>query len=177
MSSYPLRMKLVDIARGEIGTVESPANSNSGPRVRGYQLATNLGGTGWPWCAAFVCWCIREWGRFPEVRAALVAAGHPVRTDAQFEKWRPKTAAAFGFHTWAIDRDLMIFDDSGKQALHTGDIMTFDMSHIGIVITDSGKMIETVEGNTNSAGGREGGGVFQKTRRLDEARRFIRILS
>jgi hypothetical protein len=47
-------------ASKEVGVQESPPGSNSGTRVRYYQSATWLGGSGWPWCAAFVCRCWRE---------------------------------------------------------------------------------------------------------------------
>ena len=48
---------VVKVALAEVGTTEVPLGSNSGPRVRQYQASTSLGGTGWPWCAAFVEWC------------------------------------------------------------------------------------------------------------------------
>ena len=92
--NYILRKKLVDIAAAKIGTKEK--TRNSGKQIIEFQRATNLEGTGWPWCAAFMCWCIREWGKDPEVLKALN------KTPAQFEKWRPKTAAAFGFEDWAM---------------------------------------------------------------------------
>ena len=165
-----LRQRLVEIAKREVGVVEAPAHSNSGKRVKEYQSATNLGGTGWPWCAAFVCWCIREWGRDAEVLDALKL------TRAKFEAWRPKTAAAFGFHAWAAKNNLLVMDDSMENTLHTADLMTFDMSHIGIVESDRQESVFTIEGNTSANGSREGGGVFAKTRQRGEARRFIRIL-
>lgn len=170
MSTLHIRQRLVDIARKEVGVVEVPRNSNTGKRVREYQAATNLGGTGWPYCAAFVCWCVREWLKLPEVRDALKL------TVSGAEKWRPKTAAAFGFHTWAEQRGLLVMDDGFSNTLHTADIMTFDMSHCGIVEDDKGPYVYTVEGNTSSAGSRDGGGVFAKTRNRTEARKFIRML-
>lgn len=48
--------KLVAAARGELGVREDPPGSNSGSRVRQYQAATDLAGTGWPWCGAFQKW-------------------------------------------------------------------------------------------------------------------------
>ena len=45
------RAALVDLARP---TVEVPAGSNTGPRVRQMQRSADLGGTGWPWCGAAV---------------------------------------------------------------------------------------------------------------------------
>lgn len=67
-------------------------------------------------------------------------------------------------------------DDSPEHVLHTADIVTFDMSHVGIVANDEGPLIYTIEGNTDGAGSRDGGGVFAKTRQRSFARKFIRIL-
>jgi len=168
MSTLPLRLRLISTARNEVGTVES--SRNTGKRIREYQAATNLGGTSWPWCAAFVCWCIREWGKDAEVLKALG------KSPAQFEKWRPKTAAAFGFEDWARKNGLLILTDSQQNQLRTGDLIVFDMSHIGIVVNDSGTKVFTVEGNTGPSGGREGDGVWEKVRNRPEARSFIRLL-
>jgi hypothetical protein len=173
MSTLSIRQKLIDIAVREVGVREEPRNSNTGPRVREYQCATSLGGTGWPYCAAFVCWCIREWGKLPEVLDALKM------TAAQFEHWRPKTAAAYGFHEWASDHGLTMFDENtnpGAATLHTADIVTFDFSHVGIIATDSKNFMNTIEGNTDGAGSRDGGGVYLKTRERRLARKIIRFL-
>jgi hypothetical protein len=171
--SLPLRQKLIALAIAEVGVREVPRNSNCGPRVLQYQRATNLTGTGWPWCAAFVCWCIREWGRDPAVLDALKL------TPDTFAVWRPRTAAAYGFHEWAERRGLTIFDENenpGAATLHTGDIITFDASHIGLLQDDTAKTIHTIEGNTDEAGTREGGGVYAKTRPRSQLRKVIRLL-
>lgn len=174
MSTFPLRLKFIEIARKEIGTVETPPNSNKGPRVQQYQSACDLSRelkTGWKWCAAFVCWTIKEWLKDPAVREAL-----ELRSIADAEAWRPKTAAAYGFHEWAERRGLLTMDDSPEHVLHTGDIVTFDMSHIGIVTNDEGPLIYTIEGNTDKGGSNDGGGVFDKVRQRSFARKFIRML-
>lgn len=174
MSTYALRQKLIDIARKELGTVETPAGSNRGPRVQLYQSATDLAKeikTGWAWCAAFQCWIIREWLKDPGVRDAL-----KLKDAAAAEAWRPKTAAAWGFHGWAEQRGLLVMDDSPSNVLHTADIVTFDFSHVGIVVTDEGSEIHTIEGNTDTEGSRDGGGVWAKTRQRSLARKFIRLL-
>ncbi len=174
-STLILRQELISIAAHEVGTVEIPRNSNSGKRVIEYQRATNLGGTGWPYCAAFVCWCIREWLKDSAVRDALKL------TKAGAEAWRPKTAAAFGFHDWAEKNGLLVMSDNPSHVLHTADLATFDFSHIGIVRDDFDKAgisyIVTIDGNTSpESGNNEGGGVFQRTRQRSLAKKFIRML-
>lgn len=173
MSTLPIRQKLIAIARAEVGVVEQPKNSNTGKRVREYQRATNLEGTGWPYCAAFVCWCVREWGKLSEVRDALKM------TAPQFEVWRPKTAAAYGFDDWAKSKKLLVINENAQPGVHilrTADIVNYDFSHVGLVVTDVGNILKTIEGNTDEAGSREGGGVYAKTRARSLARRFIRLL-
>ena len=48
------RVALAELARA---VVETPPGSNTSERIRRYQAATSLGGTGWPWCCAFLIWC------------------------------------------------------------------------------------------------------------------------
>lgn len=173
MSTLAIRQKLIAIARAKVGTIEIPRNSNTGPSILEFQRASNLDGTGWPYCAAFVDWVILQWGKLPEVLKALNL------TPSEFERWRPKTAAAYGFHEWAENKGLQVFDENenpGQAILHTGDIVTFDFSHVGIIDTDRGNLLYTVEGNTDAAGSRDGGGVYDKIRARSLARKIIRIL-
>jgi hypothetical protein len=167
LSTLAVRHRLIDIARGEVGVREK--GNNTGPRVKEYQAATNLAGTGWFWCAAFVGWCIREWGKEP---ATLAALGFTKKQ--QFEVWRPKTAGAWAYEDWARQKGLQVLPEDAP--LRDGDIMIFDMHHIGIVVTDQDNVITTIEGNTNSAGSRDGGGVMQKQRSRSMAKCFIRLL-
>jgi hypothetical protein len=53
----------------------------------------------------------------------------------------------------------------------------FKFSHIGIAVSSPNKdgNVITVEGNTDSAGSREGGGVYLKTRNLSKIRSRIRF--
>jgi hypothetical protein len=54
--------QVLDVAESQIGTGEAPPGSNMGTRLQAYQGSTTLGGTGWPWCAAFVSWVWQEAG-------------------------------------------------------------------------------------------------------------------
>lgn len=154
-STIPLA--LVEILKGEIGVREVPRNSNRGKRVEEYQAASWLDGTGWPWCAAFICWGIRE-----------VAKQH----DLPFK--RPQTAGAWDFERWAREEGVRIFKP--RQRIWKGDIVVFTFSHIGLAIADeSNGMVTTVEGNTDSSGSREGGGVYRKRRKTSQVRSHIRL--
>lgn len=159
---------IAQIAAKEVGVKEH--GSNSGVKIREYQACTSLKPAAWPWCAAFVCWVIDQWLDNPE---AVQWLNLKVMTP---EKWRPKTALAYGFLQWAKERPAttIILPDTAKT--EAGDIVVYDFSHVGIVIRDSGSKIITVEGNTNGEGSREGDGVYQKTRNKSIARNFIRIM-
>ena len=159
--SSPFAKAMVIIALGEVG-VEEVNGTNTGKRVEEYQAADWLGGTGYPWCASFVCWVYRE--------ALTAVTSHPSAK-------RPRTARAFGFENWAKENKLPLAKPvSGSDTIKAGDIVIFKRSHIGIAVEDSDDgYVRTVEGNTNSMGSREGGGVFRKNRKISKIRSTIRM--
>lgn len=166
-----LIQKLVELAVHEVGVKEEGGN-NRGLRIREYQYATWLAPGPWPWCAAFACWLLREWLRYPEVMCALK---FPTQNTA--EKWRCKDASAFGWETWAKKREIPVLPETERAK--AGDFMIFDMSHIGLVISDQtlhSDNVYTIEGNTGPGGGREGDGVWAKTRHYTLTKSYIRIL-
>lgn len=167
---FEMNKKIADIAASQVGQKEATGH-NDGAVVRKYQAATNLDPDSWPWCAAFVCWVIREWLKAPEVVTWL---NLKVRTP---EDWRPKTPRAWGFNDWAQTRPAttQIIDRADKA--QPGDIVMFTFSHVGIVVSDNGKSIQTVEGNTNGSGSREGDGVYCKTRSRSLVKAYVRINS
>lgn len=153
--------KLVSLARNEIG-VEEVDGSNCGVRVDTYKSATNLPPhEAWPWCAAFICWLVRE----------------AVRTDGPYTFARPTTAGAWDFENWSKKQDnsTHTLRNPGND-IKAGDIVIFKFSHIGLCVrsAEAGR-IRTVEGNTDAAGSREGGGVFEKSRALDSIKTRIRF--
>jgi hypothetical protein len=164
------RSRLAAIALSQVGKREVGGN-NVGPAVRMYQSSTWLEPAAWPWCAAFVCWCIREWLKDPQVLELLGM------TPKQAEKWRPKTAGAYDFANWAKKQGLKTLSEKAEAL--TGDLIIFDFSHIGIVTDQMKGVRRTVEGNTNGQGDRDstsGDGVWKKTRADSLARTLIRIL-
>jgi len=172
MNTYSLRQKLVDIARKDVGKME--ATRNQGEAMKRFWPATSYP-EGYanrdPYCAAGVAYWVREWLKDPEVLAAL---GMTAKTA---EAWRCKSAAAFGWYDWAKKKGLLTMGDGMENTLHTGDLMVFDCSHIGIVCTDKGSNVYTIEANTGPGGGRDGDGIFAKSRLRREARNFIRLLA
>jgi hypothetical protein len=162
-----MNRKLAKIAQSQVGVRES--GSNSGDDIRKYQQTTSLEPDRWPWCAAFVDWCIKEWLKDDEVIAWL---GLKARTP---EQWRPKTALAYGFLSWATGRPNTTAVLSPNRQAQEGDIVVYTFSHVGIVVADNGESIKTIEGNTNGEGSRDGDGVYAKTRNKTLVKRYVRI--
>lgn len=156
-----LAEKLVALAQLEIG-VEEVDGTNCGVRVDQYKSATNLPPhESWPWCAAFIDWLVRE----------------AVRTDGPYTFARPTTAGAWNLENWSKEQDnsTHTLRNPGND-VKAGDIVIFKFSHVGLCLrgAEAGR-IRTVEGNTDAAGSREGGGVFEKSRALDSIKTRIRF--
>ena len=155
--------KMVNLARSEIGVSEIDG-SNCGPRVDEYKAATWLDpDKGWPWCAAFLCWLIRE-----------AIDGE----DVAFK--RPQTAGAWDFENWArkqVNNGVDLRKPTNED-IKAGDIVIYTFSHIGLAVKDidSSGYVTTIEGNTNGAGSREGGSVLEKKRHVSSIRSRIRII-
>lgn len=150
--------RLVEILEGEVGVREVPKNSNRGDRVEEYQDADWLDYHGYAWCASFVCWTILQ-----------LSKTHPLSFD------RPKTAGAWDFERWArTQAGATLFKPRTK--IKKGDILVFTFSHIGWAVEDEKwGSVMTIEGNTNSSGSREGGGVYKQKRKTSLVRSNIRL--
>ena len=159
---------LASIAEREVGVREE--GNNGGARIREYQTTTTLQPGEWPWCAAFVSWCLVQW--------LATEFEHVKRNDQDTRRaWRCASARAYAWEDWARSNvKCLVLDENAP--LQRGDIVTFDFSHIGIVTqpSDNG-IVHTVEGNTNADGAREGDGVYAKRRARKLIRRVIRILA
>jgi len=163
VSGGSISEKMVSLAREEIGVSEVDG-TNCGPKVDEYKAATWLDADkGWPWCAAFICWLIRE-----------AIEGEDVKFS------RPETAGAWDFENWAKRQasNGVGLRKPTNEDIKAGDIVVFTFSHIGIAIADidSSGYVKTIEGNTNGAGSREGGSVLEKNRHVSKIRSRIRIL-
>ncbi len=172
----PLLQRFIDIAINEVGEKEQQGHPNTGPDVEKYQRATTLPPGPWPWCAAFVAWCMKEWLRDPDVRLALKIAPEAGAPYLDAEAWRFKSARAFDLEDWGLRRGMpvLIETELGKA----GDLITYDFSHCGILTADEvpGQSLWTCEGNTNDNGSRDGDGVYRKRRPDSLTRKYIRLL-
>jgi hypothetical protein len=160
--------RVASIAESKIGLKEFPSGSNKGPEIQEFFDADSYdpngsaaGDSGYAWCAAFVCRIVQ-----------LAMAGR----DWTFS--RPTTPGAWAFEKWSLaqDRSTETKKPPGWD-IQRGDIVVFFISHIGIATgpPDADGYVPTVEGNTNSAGQREGVKVMRKRRHISELRSRIRF--
>lgn len=134
---------------------------NAGEFVAAVLKAVGLG-TGYPWCAAFVRYCLD--------RSGCKGVGP-----------RKGAAAVITWHRWALENGRQIpMMQAGR-----GDLFYWlnkdGTGHIGWVVEcyksagGVGYAIDTIEGNTNASGSREGDGVYRKTRQVTDNIKFIRL--
>lgn len=143
-------MNHIKVAVLQIGVSESPKGSNSGPIVDKYLKSVGLA-PGFSWCMAFVYWCCKE--------------ANPnnilFRTGGVLKQWN-KTAADHR-HTVPLPGDIFVMDFGGG------------LGHTGFVENVVGDTIQTIEGNSNDEGSREGYEVCRRTRKISACKGFIRL--
>lgn len=160
------------VALSFVGRKESPKGSNKGIDLKEFFEADDFdpngdapGDDGYPWCAAFVD---------RVVQVAMQQGGK------NYTFKRPTTASAYGFEKWSQKQDdsTKTIKTINRNTIKAGDIVMFDkFSHVAIAITDadSNGYFETVEGNTNWQGGREGFEVARRKRYAVSVRSLIRF--
>ncbi len=117
---------------------------------------------GYPWCAAFVSLCVQKLCKSSVLYGSLIPPREP-------------SVNRF-LNTWAKQHNCLVFKpDSKVFTAMKGDIVVFTFSHIGIVESNDGTFITTIEGNTNDAGSREGVTVARKKRRPSIIKSVIRL--
>ncbi|MBV6479354.1 MAG: hypothetical protein HGGPFJEG_02125 [Ignavibacteria bacterium] len=146
--------KVVSIAKSQIGVMENPVGSNSGPEVNQYLKSVGLG-PGYFWCMAFVYWC------FQEASKKLGVSNPSYKTAGVLMHWnntsgrRITSADAVNNPSKVKPGQIFIMSYGGGAG------------HTGIVESVSGGFITTIEGNTNEAGSRNGIGVFRRQRKIN----------
>ncbi len=157
----------LDVAAAQVGVREVPPNSNSGPQVEQYLASVGLG-PGHAWCAAFTYWCARE----------------AARKNGQHTVPLIKTAWTPSIWNWARRRGSFLLPEdvlARRQKLQPGCLFLLHgnvgghprVKHVGFVAGAAGGMIETIEGNTNKRGSRDGGGVYRLSRKIHDVYRFV----
>ena len=148
--------EVLNVASAEVGVREHPPGSNRGEKVEEYQASVGVD-PGEPWCAGFVYWCFVK-------AAANLGGANPMkekkcRTGSVVDLWDRANANKVKI----VTHDAALADPSLVQP---GMVFVITMScghgHTGFVARVIGNGLETVEGNTNDGGSREGIGVFRR---------------
>jgi hypothetical protein len=162
------QQNLATIATPYVGATETTGNKmGNDARMKEIFEADDLapGGNtdGYAWCAAFVSLCTQKLiAQYPWAFAGVTPPREP-------------SVSRF-LNSWAVGQKCLIFKPTSKVIKPmAGDIVVYTFSHIGIVETVGESAVNTIEGNTNEAGSREGTAVLQKSRTKSLVRRFIRL--
>jgi lysozyme family protein len=163
-SPIGLLTKVIEVAGSEERShvMEVPLGSNRGPRVDEYLRSAGIDPTtgSYPWCASFIVWC------FESAARGLGVVSPVPRTAGVHDMWQKAGRAGFR----RIPHDMAIGDPSQVQPGHVFFIDTGGgHGHVGLVTGRQGADFQTIEGNTNELGGREGIGVFARTRPVRQA--------
>ncbi len=139
------RDTLQSVYLSQVGVRETTGN-NDGTEVEAYLKSTGLG-KGYAWCASFVTWCHIE----SDIEAVKSA-------------WSP---------AWFADTSKIVYRKSWINTNYTsqpGQVfgLYFNskkrVAHVGFIYYEDSDNYYTIEGNTNTAGSREGDGVYKKIR-------------
>jgi hypothetical protein len=156
------------IALSMVGRHEEPRGSNKGLLIQEFFNADyykpNAADNGYAWCASFVCRIVQ-------------LSMHALDLPETISYKRPRTPSAFGLADWSRDQDNTTHTkDFPGNDIKRGDIVIFSFSHCGIAITNADETgyFETVEGNTNVAGSREGTDVVWKKGRSERSVNKVR---
>ena len=137
--------QVLNRARSQIGVTEHPAESNRTAYGAWY------GVQGQPWCAIFVSWCTFHEG-LPLPATISKGFAYTPAGAAWFQhrrRWTNRPAPGY-----------VVFFNFPHDGVNR-------ISHVGIVesVRPDGSVV-TIEGNTDERGGRTGGKVMRKVRRV-----------
>lgn len=133
--------RIIDKAQKEVGTCESPANSNN-VKYNTWFYGHEVSGASYPWCAVFISWLFDGTGLVPKMASC-----------SNMLEW-------FEAHSQIVKTpqagDIVFFRYSTNNR---------KTNHVGLVIAVSGNTITTIEGNTSASSNDNGGKVMKRTRK------------
>lgn len=161
LTSTNLRDLVIEVAQNHLDnhpyelTIEG--QSNSGPWVRSYMDGND--GSPWFWCMGFVQAVVDQ---------AAAAMGK------NFKSLMPPTYSCDTVGTTGLQKNILTrYNKLRKDTslIKLGDIFLvqrskYDWTHTGIITAVHDEVIETIEGNTNFQGSRNGVAVMKRTRNL-----------
>lgn len=156
--------------------VREVGGMNRGAKVEAYQRAAALG-PGDPWCAAFVAWCVMKsrqattaptWTSGSAIttwQKGSKRAGVDASTTPNSPGYQSKVKPGW---VWVRAKDPKGASDAARGLWVQG--------HCGVVVAVDAVGFHTVEGNTNSAGSRDGDGVYRKLHKWSDAAQIARTV-
>ena len=171
------RTDVIAVALSQLGYTESNTLSDLSGTASGrdnyteynYNMGSfglGYGGSGYPWCASFVSFCLLQSGCTDQTSTSDWCRSHEGDADyiwreVSCSKWARqlrlcgffKDSASYGGDYFPIKGDLIFFTDVGGHE-----------THVGLVLSCDGEYVYTVEGNTSDSAGLDvnGGGVYLK---------------
>jgi hypothetical protein len=147
--------RFLSVARSQVGLAEIPKGSNWGKNVQKYLASV---GINFPasWCMAYVYWCVNEACKEMQMPNPLV------KTGGVLKQWHDITPA---LKSDTPKRGSIFIMDFGKGLGHTGIVES--VNRVGT--------INTIEGNSNDEGSREGYEVCRRIRNVKSCVGFINI--
>lgn len=152
-----LRQRALEIAITQIGQKEKPIGSNWGHPVQDYLASVGIHFAA-SWCFAFVYWCFRQ-----------------AAEELNVINLCPKTGGVL--NAWRLGVKFRVI-----ATPQPGDIFIMDLGHglghAGIVEENGsdGIHVNTIDGNTNDNGSREGIEVERKVRPKGKMLGYLRIV-
>jgi len=152
-----LAERALRVAVYQLGNCEVPKGSNWGPAVEKYLKSVGINSPS-PWCMGFVYWCVNEACKEMDLNNPLK------KTGGVMLQW-------VGSKHLRVDKpmrgDIFIMDFGGGKG------------HTGFVTNVVGDRINTVEGNSNDEGSREGFEVCRKPggRAISSCKGFLRLVN
>ena len=133
--------QIIAIAEKEIGTYESPANSNK-VKYNTWFYGHEVSGKEYPWCAVFISWVFKGTG-------LVVKTASCAKMLEWFEgNYQTVSKPQIG--------DIVFFNYNNSVRR---------TNHVGLVIGVSGGTITTIEGNTSTSSNDNGGKVMKRVRK------------
>jgi len=147
----------LEIALSQEGVCEEPKGSNGGPEVTKYLKSVGLN-AGFPWCMAYVYWCVNK------AAADMLLPNPLVKTAGVLRQWEETKLRKI---------------PNRSKAIKPGDIFILRFAHgtghTGFVEKIDSGIVHTIEGNTNDDGSREGYEVARRQRALSSFFGFIQL--
>lgn len=136
--------ELLLVASAELGTKESPPNSNR-VKYNTWYYGREVSGKAYPWCMVFVQWVLDQAG----VKPPIVTASCGAFLNAA-------RAAGEAVYTGFQPGDIVIYDFERDGTT----------DHCGIVESVSGATLTVIEGNTSVGNNSDGGEVMRRNRNI-----------